>query len=60
MATEALRIQCVHGRAAARDAARGALAPTLTRLETSVLGLLDRMLPTERIDVPLAAAVART
>jgi hypothetical protein len=60
VATDALRIQRVHGRAAARDAARQALAPTLGRLETSVLGLLDRMLPMERIDVPLAAAVART
>jgi hypothetical protein len=42
------------GRAAARDAARVALAPTLAQLRASALELLDRMLPT----VPLAAPVA--
>ena len=42
------------GRAAAREAARGALAPTLDVLERSAFALLDRMLPT----VPLGSAVA--
>lgn len=35
-----------NGRAAARDAARVALAPTLARLDRSAFTLLDRMLPT--------------
>ncbi len=34
------------GRAGARDAARASLAPTLKALETSLFGLLDRLLPT--------------
>ena len=40
------------GRAAAREAARCALAPTLEALQRSAFALLDRMLPT----VPLVAA----
>lgn len=60
VAIDALHTHSVHGRAAARETARRALAPTLTQLETSVLGLLERMLPLEPIDVPLPAAVART
>jgi hypothetical protein len=38
------------GRASARDAARAALAPTLTATERSALALLDRMLPTVALD----------
>jgi hypothetical protein len=34
-------------RAAAKEAARAALAPTLSTLHESALALLDRMLPTE-------------
>jgi hypothetical protein len=34
-------------RAAAKDTARAALAPTVELLRRSVFGLLDRMLPTE-------------
>jgi hypothetical protein len=44
----------VSGRAAAREAARCALAPTLDALQGSAFVLLDRMLPT----VPLGPAVA--
>ena len=40
-------------RAAARDASRAALAPTLEKLRGSAFSLLDRMLPT----VPIAPAV---
>lgn len=40
------------GRAAARDAARDALQPTVDDLRDSVMDLLGRMLPTERLDVP--------
>lgn len=36
----------------AREAARQALEPTLAGLTESVLGLLDRMLPTEVIELP--------
>ncbi len=41
---------------AARNAARDALAPTVTALQNSVLspgGLLDRMLPTEVVQIPV-------
>ncbi len=48
----ALEDRAVRGRAAARDVARTALAPTLARLEESVLTLLDRMLPTEMLEAP--------
>jgi hypothetical protein len=37
------------GRAAAKDAARASLTPTVDELRESVLGLLDRMLPTETL-----------
>jgi hypothetical protein len=40
-------------RAAARDASRAALAPTLEKLRASAFSLLDRMLPT----VPIAPPV---
>jgi hypothetical protein len=42
------------GRAAAREAARCSLAPTLDALQRSAFALLDRMLPT----VPLGPAIA--
>lgn len=42
------------GRAAAKEAARGALIPTVERLRHSVFGLLDRMLPTELVPTPTA------
>ena len=42
------------GRAAAREAARCALAPTLDALQRSAFSLLDRMLPT----MPLGPAIA--
>jgi len=41
-------------RAAARDAARAALAPTLNELRRSAFSLLDRMLPTEPLWQPVA------
>ncbi len=40
------------GRAAAKDAARAALAPTVDELRRSVLHLLDRMLPTAPLAIP--------
>jgi hypothetical protein len=40
-------------RAAARDAARAALAPTLNDLRRSAFALLDRMLPTEPLRLPV-------
>jgi len=43
------------GRAGAKDSARAALARTAEDLNRSILGLLDRMLPAERIDVPLTS-----
>jgi hypothetical protein len=39
------------GRAATKDAARVALTPTVEMLRESVLGLLDRMLPTEPVSL---------
>src|SRR5438105_3963978 len=53
-ATVAREARAGGGRAAAREAARAALAPTLAELRSSVFGLLERMLPT----VPLALPVA--
>ena len=53
-ATIARAARTAGGRAAAKDAARYALAPTLETLQRSAFTLLDRMLPT----VPLRAAVA--
>jgi hypothetical protein len=59
-ASDALRGRHVHGgRAAVKDAARAALEPTMTAMRESVLGLLERMLPTERIEIP-APPVAPT
>jgi len=46
------------GRAAARAAAREALAPTLHRLERSAFSLLDRLLPTETVELSEVAANA--
>jgi hypothetical protein len=48
------RLAARHG--GAREAARSVLAPTLDRLTDSALDLLDRMLPTELIEVPRPAA----
>ncbi|HTU96313.1 MAG TPA: hypothetical protein VMF14_10775 [Solirubrobacteraceae bacterium] len=45
--------------AGARAAAHAALAPTLERLAGSALTLLDRMLPTEVLDVPETAPSPR-
>lgn len=45
------------GRAAARDAARQALAPTIDELRTSAFALLDRMLPTEPLSAPHSHAL---
>ena len=53
-ATVARTARTTGGRAAARDAARRALVPTLGALQRSAFALLDRMLPT----VPLGAPVA--
>jgi hypothetical protein len=43
-------------RAAAKDTARAALAPTVEQLRHSVFGLLDRMLPTEPLPSPSMVA----
>jgi hypothetical protein len=43
------------GRAAAKESARAALAPTAEQLSGSILALLDRMLPAEPLDVPLSS-----
>ncbi len=43
----------VAGRAAAREAVRKALAPTLKELQGSAFALLDRMLPTEPVVMPV-------
>ncbi len=40
------------GRAAAKDAARAALRPTVDELQESVFALLERMLPTETVALP--------
>jgi hypothetical protein len=40
-------------RAATRDAARAALAPIIYELQSSAFSLLDRMLPTASLDVPV-------
>jgi hypothetical protein len=42
------------GRAAAREAARAALAPIIQELQGSAFSLLDRMLPTAPLAVPVA------
>jgi len=46
------------GRAALKDAVRAALAPTRTALDASAVGLLERMLPLEAVDLPPSAAAA--
>ena len=51
-ATIARAARTAAGRAAAKDAARCALAPTLDRLQQSAFMLLDRMLPTVSLDAP--------
>jgi hypothetical protein len=48
------------GRAAAKAAARAALAPTVQELHHSVFVLLDRMLPTRTVAVPAPTARAFT
>ena len=58
-ATIARMARAAAGRAAAREAARAALAPTLEQLRRSALDLLDRMLPTEPIQVALAQDAAQ-
>jgi hypothetical protein len=51
-ATIARATRTTTGRAAAREAARLALAPTLSVLQRSALQLLDRMLPTVALQTP--------
>jgi hypothetical protein len=46
------------GRAAAREAVRTTLAPTLEELRRSAFALLDRMLPTEPIAISEMSANA--
>jgi len=58
-ATIAREARAGTSRAASRDAARAALAPIIDELQRSAFSLLDRMLPTAPIAVPLAG-VART
>jgi hypothetical protein len=48
------------GRAAIKDAARTALAPTVNQLQTSVFALLERMLPTEAVVIPAPQAALFT
>ncbi len=61
VAREALSAgQLIGGRAAARDAARLALAPTVAELHESVLALLERMLPMHRLPMPAAARIFTT
>ncbi|MEO8969599.1 MAG: hypothetical protein ABI355_18400, partial [Solirubrobacteraceae bacterium] len=40
------------GRAALKDAVRAALAPTRLALDASAMGLLERMLPLEAVELP--------
>jgi len=49
------RLAARHG--GARDAARAVLAPTTRRLTESAFDLLDRMLPTELLEIPAPALV---
>ncbi len=44
-------------RSGEREAARATLAPTLTLLTESAIGLLERMLPTEAVPIPGAEAL---
>jgi hypothetical protein len=46
------------GRAAARRAAREALAPVIDRLQVSIFDLLDRMLPTVPLEMPVVRDAA--
>jgi hypothetical protein len=48
------------GRTAVRDAARLALEPTVAELHESVLALLERMLPTEPVELPAARQIFTT
>ena len=52
--------QLTGGRATARNAARLALGPTVAELHESVLALLERMLPTDRLPMPAAARIFTT
>jgi len=56
IAVRRLRHDDVCGRLAGQDALRTALGPTLQGLADSSIALLDRMLPTEPIALPEAAA----
>jgi len=47
------------GRAAARDAARAALAPIVQQLQQSAFALLDRMLPAVALTLPIAGDAER-
>jgi hypothetical protein len=52
-ASDALRgRRLTGGRAAVKDAARAALAPTMMEMRASVMALLERMLPTEPVELP--------
>ena len=53
-ASDALRgRRLTGGRAAVKDAARAALAPTMMEMRASVMALLERMLPTEAVELPV-------
>jgi hypothetical protein len=53
IAREALPARRPRGRAATKDATRAILAPVVCELRGSVLALLERMLPTEPLALPL-------
>ena len=58
IAARRARADAVCGELDPREALRVALTPTLDRLADSAVGLLDRMLPTEALPLPVPAAVA--
>jgi hypothetical protein len=51
-ARAAVRRQATLGRAALKDATRAALAPTRLALDASAVGLLERMLPLDAVELP--------
>jgi hypothetical protein len=58
-ASDALRgRRLTGGRAAVKDAARAALAPTMMEMRASVMALLGRMLPTEPVELPVVPVPA--
>jgi hypothetical protein len=59
IAVRRLRDDDVCGRLAGRDALRTALGPTLQSLADSSIELLDRMLPTEALELPVREPASR-